>query len=310
MFFGQVLRPREPYPGGDFFSVSRRRPSDDSSFRGVVQVSLRPEYFEQFYGRLQSAYPGGYAAMVRQDGAVLARYPRSEPQGHHSRVQARLAIPCSPNPGGGFIERRSAADRSRPDRLSWQKLADLPVFVLAGTETKAIRWEWLSSMVGVTLLFGIPATAKLLLGVMGMALERTRRLYVEQGRRVAAEGALRQAQRMEAIGQLTGGVAHDFNNILMIVKGNVHRLRRDLNDPKLIRKLDMIETRRAARRESDAAIARVSRAGRILTPSVIDLAQRVRAIPLAAGAVSARRYRDPHRCAIDHHRRARGCERA
>ena len=36
LYFGRVLRPREPYPGGDFFSVSRRRPSADGSFRGVV----------------------------------------------------------------------------------------------------------------------------------------------------------------------------------------------------------------------------------------------------------------------------------
>src|SRR5262249_42151747 len=107
-----------------------------------------------------------------------------------------------------------------------------------------------------------------------VALRRTRRLHAEAERREAAEAALRQAQRLEAIGQLTGGVAHDFNNLLMIVSGSVQRLRRDLTSEKHTRLLDMI-TNATNRGESLTRQFLGFSRRQMLTPAVIDLSERL-----------------------------------
>lgn len=79
--------------------------------------------------------------------------------------------------------------------------------------------------------------------------------------REQAQDALRQAQKMEAIGQLTGGVAHDFNNLLTVIRGSVDLLRRD----------DLAEEKR--RRYVDAIGSTADRAAK-LTGQLLAFARR------------------------------------
>jgi C4-dicarboxylate-specific signal transduction histidine kinase len=81
-----------------------------------------------------------------------------------------------------------------------------------------------------------------------MVEERTRefaaanaRLRTEIGARVFAQTALVQAQKMEAVGQLTGGIAHDFKNLLTAVSGSLELLEARTSDEK---SLSLLQTAR------------------------------------------------------------------
>ncbi len=80
---------------------------------------------------------------------------------------------------------------------------------------------------------------------------------VELTERRKAEEAFRQAQKMEAIGQLTGGVAHDFNNLLTVIRSSADLLRRrDLPPERMRRYIDAI---------SDTADRAAKLTGQLLT---------------------------------------------
>ncbi|HYD99008.1 MAG TPA: PAS domain-containing protein, partial [Alphaproteobacteria bacterium] len=114
-------------------------------------------------------------------------------------------------------------------------------------------------------------------GAFQYALDVTERLR-SQTQLAAAQEALRQSQKMEAIGQLTGGVAHDFNNLLTVIRSSADLLRRpELPEDRRRRYVDAIaDTAERAAKLTGQLLAFARR--QALTPKVFDAAGRVRSV--------------------------------
>ena len=101
---------------------------------------------------------------------------------------------------------------------------------------------------------------------------------IDMSKQRELEEQLRQAQKMEAVGQLTGGVAHDFNNLLTVIRSSIDLLKRpNLSDDRRRRYIEAISdtTTRAAKLTGQLlAFAR----RQALRPEVFDAAESVRGV--------------------------------
>jgi PAS domain S-box-containing protein len=102
---------------------------------------------------------------------------------------------------------------------------------------------------------------------------REAQLRLEQMQKQLAE-----SQKLDALGQLTGGVAHDFNNLLMVISGSLHFLKKSAgNDAKVLRAISAIET--ASKRGAALTNQLLTFARRqSVNPQAVDLAERIAAV--------------------------------
>jgi signal transduction histidine kinase/ActR/RegA family two-component response regulator len=120
---------------------------------------------------------------------------------------------------------------------------------LASVVTAVMLWPLLPK------LLAIPSPSQLQQAYAALEREGRQRRGVEEMLQKfrdveATESQVRQAQKMEAVGQLTGGVAHDFNNILTVITGTIEILADGLKDrPQLLSIARMIDS--AATRGAD-----------------------------------------------------------
>jgi signal transduction histidine kinase/CheY-like chemotaxis protein len=108
---------------------------------------------------------------------------------------------------------------------------------------------------------------------------------------LAAESQVRQMQKLEAIGQLTGGVAHDFNNLLTVIRSSAELLRRpSLPEEKRERYLDAISDTADRAAKLTAQLLAFARR-QTLKPTTFDVGARVASVTDMLGAIVGGRIR-------------------
>jgi signal transduction histidine kinase/CheY-like chemotaxis protein len=139
-------------------------------------------------------------------------------------------------------------------------------------------WQRITRYGVILLLAAMGALVVLVLGIGQAALAYANRqlmqanasLTAEMEERRRAEAGLLQAQKMEAVGQLTGGIAHDFNNVLAAIIGSLDLLQARLAEPRQRRLVEtaMHSALRGARLTKQLLVfARRQQ----LTPAPVDL---------------------------------------
>ncbi|MGI4860456.1 MAG: response regulator [Janthinobacterium lividum] len=157
----------------------------------------------------------------RHPADILASNPNVAPSGGNDAVVQRA---LAAGRTSGLIRPRSIFD-SGASLLAFRKVDSFPVYVSASLSLAAIRGEWLRHMGLLAASLLLPCI--LLWSVIALSLRRLARserdwqkLQAEIGVRKGVEEAYRQSLKMEALGRLVGSVAHEFNNLLMVVSAN------------------------------------------------------------------------------------------
>jgi signal transduction histidine kinase len=193
-------------------------------FTGIVVAAIQADHFSEAFHQIGLA--DGYSvALVHRDGMLVAADPprpadvgkRFEllPAGLDSKAAATRAVWS--DSGDGILPGERV--------VSYRAVENAPFVVLVSRTRSDVLAEWRRTAAGAAVAM-LALTVFLGWFVARLAREQATREH-ERQRRV-------QAEKLEALGQLTAGIAHDFGNMLNVVAVGADLLRHQRDDPSTV----------------------------------------------------------------------------
>ena len=221
---------------------------------------------------------GAGAALIAEEALQNARYPDVVRWIEQQPPWSDLPVVLIAHRGGG-MERNPAARRvaAALGNVTFLERPFHPTTLVSITETALRgRRRQYEARERIETIRAAEALLERRVAERTAELESANRQLADQiAERERMESVLRQAQRLEAVGQLTSGVAHDFNNLLTVVLGNVQLMQRRPDPEASSRRLQMIAQAAERGAQLTAQMLAFSRRQR-LEPRAVDLNDTVR----------------------------------